>query len=58
MSKITTINPNKEIGKKLLELKEFLDKLNLTIKENQTAQKCTKKCLDITEEFKFLNDKK
>lgn len=58
MTKTATIIPNKEVGKKLLEFKEYLDKLNLTIKESKSAQKCAKKCLDIAEEFNFLTDKK
>jgi hypothetical protein len=58
MTKTATIIPSKEVGRKLLELKEYLDKLNITIKESKNAQKCTKKCLDLTEEFNFLTDKK
>lgn len=58
MSKSTTITPNKEVSKKLLELKEYLDKLNYTIKENTDVRKSTKKCIDIAEKFNSLIDKK
>ena len=41
--------PSKEISKKLLELKEQLDKLNSALKNNTSGEvkKCTKKCIEV-----------
>jgi len=41
------ISPNsEEVSKKLLELKEHLDKLNATLKGSD-VKKCTKKCIEV-----------
>ena len=38
-----------EVSKKLLEFKEYLDKLNSTLKDNTSGdvKKCTKKCIEV-----------
>lgn len=43
------IPKSKEISKKLLELKEHLDKLNSTLKDGTSVEvkKCTKKCIEV-----------
>lgn len=44
------INPtSEEVSKKLLELKEHLDKLNSTLKESTSSdvKKCTKRCIEV-----------
>ena len=55
------IKPNsEEVSKKLLELKEHLDKLNSTLKETE-VKKCTKRCIeviDIAGEFDVLFGKR
>ena len=60
----TIISPtSEEISKRLLELKEHLDKLNSTLKNSTSGdvKKCTKRCIEVIEiagEFDVLFGKR